>query len=101
MPAEQEEIKKTQKAWAKSEAIIFDLKGYVSRVEDNLWRSLSCRARRAFEKGAVSERSLIMKFSASSSNLNRLSRNTWDALDLGVSARVPQRLKLNRLNATN
>ena len=49
------EIRKAQQDWARSKGIPFESRGYVSEVEDNLYRPLSNRGRLAFERGAGSE----------------------------------------------
>ena len=69
MATEQDIIKDTQKAWAKSNGKRFDSKGYVDAVEDNLWKCLSNSARKAFERGAGSEPKKHMRALHSSSAL--------------------------------
>ncbi len=69
MATEQDAIKKAQRAWAESRGISFDSGGYVVNVEDNLWRCLSNRAKKAFERGAGSELEGHMKAPHSSSAL--------------------------------
>ena len=62
-------IRDAQKAWAESNGISFCSEGYVCNVEANLWKSLSDRARDAFERGAGSELSCHMRALHSSSAL--------------------------------
>ena len=54
MHAEQD-IRDVQVAWAKSQGLSIDDKGYVDHVDANLWNPLSAHARAAYEKGAGSE----------------------------------------------
>ena len=49
------EIREVQRDWARSEGILFNSRGYVRELEDNLWKPLSVRARSGFERGAGSE----------------------------------------------
>ena len=65
----EQEIKTAQQNWAKSRGIAFDRDGYVARVEANLYRPLSDRARLAFEAGAGSELRRHMRALHSSSAL--------------------------------
>ena len=69
MATEQDEIKKAQKAWAKSEGVSFDSKGYTRDVEANFWKPLSDRAKNAFGRGAGSELKGKMRALHSSSAL--------------------------------
>ena len=50
-----QDIKDTQCNWARWKGIPFDSKGYVRQVEANLYRPLSSRARRGYERGAGAE----------------------------------------------
>ena len=68
MDAEQE-IKTAQQNWAGPRGIAFDRDGYVTRIEANLYRPLSDRARLAFEAGAGSELRRHMRALHSSSGL--------------------------------
>ena len=68
MQAEQS-IRDAQIAWARSQGLSIDDKGYVDDVEDNLWKPLSAHARAAFERGAGSELESHMKALHSSSAL--------------------------------
>ena len=54
MQAEQD-IRDVQIAWAKSQGLSIDDKGYVDHVDANLWKPLSAHARAAYERGAGSE----------------------------------------------
>ena len=54
MQAEQS-IRDAQIAWARSQGLSIDDKGYVDDVEANLWKPLSAHARTAYERGAGSE----------------------------------------------
>ena len=65
----QQEIKNTQRDWARSRGIPINSRGYVREVEANLWQPLSTRARQGFERGAGSELSKNMKALHSSSAL--------------------------------
>ena len=56
-------------AWAKSQGLSFDDKGYVDHVDANLWQPLSAHARAAYEKGAGSELQGHMKALHASSAL--------------------------------
>ena len=68
MQAEQS-IRDAQIAWARSQGLSIDDKGYVDDVEDNLWKPLSAHARTAYERGAGSELKEHMKALHSSSAL--------------------------------
>ena len=68
MQAEQS-IRDAQMAWARSQGLSIDDKGYVDDVEANLWKPLSAHARAAFERGAGSELQSHMKALHSSSAL--------------------------------
>ena len=46
-----QETKEKQRDWATSKGIPFDTRGYVREVEANLYRPLSGRARRGYERG--------------------------------------------------
>jgi Restriction Endonuclease associating with ARP len=49
------DLKKQQLRWAESIGIKPDMRGYLDSIEDNLWRPLSARTRKAFENGSGSE----------------------------------------------
>ena len=68
MHAEQD-IRDVQIAWAKSQGLSIDDKGYVDHVDANLWKPLSAHARAAYEKGAGSELEGHMKALHASSAL--------------------------------
>ena len=68
MHAEQD-IRDVQIAWAKSQGLSIDDKGYVDHVDTNLWKPLSAHARAAYEKGAGSELEGHMKALHASSAL--------------------------------
>ena len=68
MQAEQS-IRDAQMAWARSQGLSIDDKGYVDDVEANLWKPLSAHARAAYEKGAGSELKGHMKALHASSAL--------------------------------
>ena len=68
MQAEQS-IRDAQMAWARSQGLSIDDKGYVGDVEANLWKPLSAHARAAYERGAGSELESHMKALHSSSAL--------------------------------
>ena len=68
MQAEQS-IRDAQIAWARSQGLSIDDKGYVDDVEDNLWKPLSAHARTAYERGAGSELEGHMKALHASSAL--------------------------------
>ena len=65
----QKDIRDAQVAWAKSQGLSIDDKGYVGDVEDNLWKPLSAHARTAYERGAGSELQGHMKALHASSAL--------------------------------
>ena len=69
MATEQDIIKDAQKAWARSNGISCDSRGYLCDAEVNLWKPLSRHARNAFEKGAGSELKGHMRALHSSSAL--------------------------------
>ncbi len=77
-----EEIRQAQKAWARSKDIAFDSRGYVESVEDNLWKPLTPRARRAFEAGAGKELSGRMRALHSSSALTANLFDYWTVRDM-------------------
>ena len=62
-------IRDAQIAWAKSQGLSIDDKGYVDDVDANLWKPLSARARAAYERGAGSELEGHMKALHASSAL--------------------------------
>ena len=62
-------IKDSQIAWATTQGISRDHRGYVHELEDNLWQPLSAHARAAYERGAGSELEGHMKALHSSSAL--------------------------------
>ena len=64
-----QEIRTTQIAWAKSNDIPVDSRGYVHVLESNLRKPLSAHAREGFERGAGSELAGNMKALHSSSAL--------------------------------
>lgn len=49
------DLKKQQLCWAESIGIKPDSRGYLKSIEDNLWKPLSPRTRKAFENGSGSE----------------------------------------------
>lgn len=77
-----QKIRQTQKAWAKLKGISFDSRGYVRRVEDNLWKPLTPHARKAFETGAGNELSGHMRALHSSSALVANLFDYWTAKDM-------------------
>ena len=62
-------IRDAQIAWAKSQGLSIDDKGYVEDVDANLWKPLSAHARAAYERGAGSELAGHMKALHASSAL--------------------------------
>ncbi len=67
--SDEQDIKDAQKAWAKSNCLSFDSRGYVYDIEANFWKPLSVCARNAFGRGAGSELKGKMKALHSSSAL--------------------------------
>ena len=62
-------IRDAQIAWAESQGLSIDDKGYVDDVDAHLWKPLSAHARAAYEKGAGSELQGHMKALHASSAL--------------------------------
>ena len=77
-----EEIRQTQKAWARSRGINFDSRGYVLSVGNNLWRPLTPQARQAFETGAGKELGGRMRALHSSSALVANLFDYWTVSDM-------------------
>ena len=77
-----QEIRQTQRAWAKSRGIPFDSHGYVRSVEDNLWKPLTPHAQQAFNAGAARELSGRMRALHSSSALVANVFDYWTDKDL-------------------
>ena len=66
---DEQSIKDSQIAWARSKDISLVRRGYVYEVEDNFWKPLSARAQTGYERGAGSELKGHMKALHSSSAL--------------------------------
>ena len=93
MQRSDQEIKTAQIAWANSNDIPVDSRGYVHVLESNLWKPLSAHAREGFERGAGSELTGHMKALHASSALVANFFDYWTERDtapllsaLGVDA---------------
>ena len=75
------DIRQAQRDWARLKSIPFNSRGYVRDVEANLWKPLSARARRGFERGSGSELSGHMKALHSSSALVANFFDYWTDVD--------------------